>query len=300
MSVTSVPFWQQSQNWRASQTKANAALAFATSNSVLGARASTAQPNAFGATMLSSAMSAAILAAQEAANRLNKATVNLSGVPTRSVANVAVQVTFAGSVSGTATFGAVGPSASGGFQFLSGAALKAAFAAAMIGQKSHGEAIDTVSVSGNTLTASTSGANPHTVFTLSLAPSSGLYTFTLVNPIDLPVSRLDKFTTLNLSGLLQAVKADGTTMGLSNSVVIQVHNGQGIANGTPTSGTVFEGGLAYTGPNLPAGTTPSKSIATKPNRSIKYTPPINPLTGRGYVATSAAARATTASINIFA
>jgi len=104
-----------------------------------------------------------------------------------------------------------------------------------------------------------------------------MWTFTLVNPIDLPSSKIDQlkdqFTTLNLSGLMQAVKSDGTTMGLRDNVTIEVHNHLGSATGTATAGIVHEGGLAYTGPSTTAAT-------AKP---AKYRPPINPLTGRGYV-----------------
>src|SRR5437016_5752573 len=81
-------------------------------------------------------------------------------------------------------FGDDGPSASGGFQFVTGSKLTDAFNLAMLAEKSNGSAIDTVSVTGNTLTASTSGSDAHPVFTVTLHPNSGLWTFTLVNPID--------------------------------------------------------------------------------------------------------------------
>jgi hypothetical protein len=147
-------------------------------------------------------------------------------------------------------------------------------------------------VSGNTLTGSTSGLNAHAVFTLTLKPNSGLYTFKLANPIDLPISRLDKFTTMNLSLLVHAVMSDGTTAPLPNSAVVEVHNGLGAADGTAHKGVVHEGGLAYTGPN----NTPPPSKA--PAARLKYTPPINPLTGRAYSAAGSAITANADSLNI--
>jgi hypothetical protein len=247
----------------------------------------------FGATVMNSSTGMAVLAAQQAADRVNaKAKAVTSNVPTKSVANVGTQVTFSGSLANPDVFATTGPAQNGGYHFLSGAALKNAFNLAMLGKKSHGDAVDTVSVSGNTLTGSTSGLNAHAVFTLKLKPDSGLYTFTLVNPIDLPTSRLDKFTTMNLSLLVHAVRADGTTAPLPKSAVVEVHNGLGAANGTAHAGVVHEGGLAYTGPNNTPP--PSKAPAAHP----KYVPPINPLTGRAYSAAGSAITANADSLNI--
>jgi hypothetical protein len=275
--VSPISFWQQSQNWRAAQTSFNSQFAGDGGLSAFEGGLSAPKPDNFATTQISSSSSAAVLAAQQAVARVNKANTDKTGTPAKSVLNIADQVNFSGALAGLVNFGTVGPSASGGFKFLTGSALTAAFTAAMVGKKSHGDAIDTVSVSGNTLTASTSGTNAHTVFTLSLKPETGMWTFTLVNPIDLPSSKLDKFTTLDLTGLLRAVKSDGTTMGLSDSVTVEVHNGLGSATGTATAGTVHEGGLAYTGP----------STTTTAAKAAKYTPPINPLTGRGYTPTGA-------------
>jgi hypothetical protein len=147
-------------------------------------------------------------------------------------------------------------------------------------------------VTGNTLTGSTSGLNAHKVFTLTLKPDSGLYTFTLANPIDLPNSRLDKFTTMNLSLLMQAVMSDGTTAPLPNRATVEVHNGLGSADGTAHTGVVHEGGLAYTGPN----NTPPPSTA--PAARPKYVAPINPLTGRSYSAAGSALMANADSLNV--
>jgi hypothetical protein len=234
----------------------------------------------------------AVLAAQQASDRVNAATAKLtSNAPAVSVANVATQVTFAGSLASPGVFGTTGPAQSGGFQFLTGDALKNAFTLATLGQKSNGDPVDTVSVSGNTLTASTSGINAHAVFTVTLKPSSGLYTFTLLNPIDLPTSKVDKLATLNLSLLVHGVKADGTQVTLPNSAVVEVHNGLGSADGTAHKGVVHEGGLAYTGPtNTPAPTGP----VARP----KYVAPINPLTGHPYSAAGSALAANAGAVNV--
>jgi hypothetical protein len=247
----------------------------------------------FGATVMNSSTGMAVLAAQQAADRVKaKAAAVTSNVPTTSVANVATQVTFSGSLAIAGDFTATGPAANGGYHFLSGTALQNAFNLAMLGKKSNGDAVDTVSVTGNTLTGSTSGLNAHKVFTLTLKPDSGLYTFNLANPINLPTSRLDKFTTMNLSLLMQAVMSDGTTAPLPNRAVVEVHNGLGSADGTAHKGVVHQGGLAYTGPN---NTPPPAKVAAV---HTKYVPPINPLTGRAYSAAGSAISANADSLNI--
>jgi hypothetical protein len=308
MFVSSTSFWQQDQqNWSTSQSNhgtsvltGSAKALFAGSNNA-SAGTSSAASNAldallgpFGATVMNGSTGMAVLAAQQASNRVSAATAKLnSNAPTKSVANVGTQVTFSGSLSDADIFGTTGPAQNGGFHFLTGTALQNAFNLAMLGKKSAGDPVDTVSVTGNTLTASTSGLNAHPVFTLSLKPDSGLYTFTLANPIDLPTSKLDKFTTLNLSLLVQAVKADGTTAVLPNSAVVEVHNGLGAANGTIHKGEVHEGGLAYTGPNNTPP--PSTALAARP----KYVPPTNPLTGHAYTTTGSAVAATSNAVNLF-
>ena len=305
-----VSLWQQNQNWSAAQANrlsadetlaATSAQLFGTSNATRSnmspaEKALQATLGPFGSTIMNSSTGTAVLAAQQAANRVNAATAKLKSfnAPAKSVAGVSTQVTFSGTLAGAADFGTTGPAPDGGFKFLSGEALKTGFTVAMIGRKSHGEAIDTVSVTGNTLTASTSGLNAHPVFTMTLKPDSGLYTFKLVNPIDAPTTKgkEDKFTTLNLSLLVQGVKADGRTMVLPNSAVIEVHTGLGRARGTASLGVIYEGGLAYTGPTKTAA--PSKAPVKRP----KYVPPVNPLTGRGYSAKGSAAAATSNVINI--
>src|SRR4030081_2435214 len=203
MFVNTTSFWQQNQQMWAPDVNNRApgssvlaaspgALFKGASNGSTSAasRALDAMLGPFGATVMNSSTGMAVLAAQQAADRVKaKAAAVTSNAPTRSVANVATQVTFSGSLAIAGDFTATGPAANGGYHFLSGTALQNAFNLAMLGKKSNGDAVDTVSVSGNTLTGSTSGLNAHTVFTLTLKPNSGLYTFTLANPIDLPTSR---------------------------------------------------------------------------------------------------------------
>jgi hypothetical protein len=261
-----------------------------------------------GSTIANASSAADLLAAKRASDRVNEKVANLkSNAPKTSDANVSTQVTYTGSLSSLVDFGSTGPSPAGGFKFLAGDTLQKQFKAAMGALKSNGDPIDTVTLSGTTIIASTSGLNAHPVFNLSLKPNSGTFTFTLRNPIDMKASRLDKITSLDLSGLVQAVKADGTAVPLTNGILIQVHNGKGHAaptkiqqhdllgniTGLLDGGAIFQGGLAYTGPN----NTPPAAKSTKPT---KYTPPTNPLTGRGYAATSEAAAATFGTINIFA
>ena len=308
MFVNATSFWQQNQqNWNAQGAQANGSSVLAASAATLfkGANNASSSSNSassqaldallgpFGATVMNSSTGMAVLVAQQASDRVNAATAKLSSnAPTTSVANVGTQVTFSGSLASPGVFGTAGPAQSGGYQFLSGTALQSAFNLAMLGKKSNGDAVDTVTVSGNTLTASTSGLNAHPVFTLALKPASGLYTFTLVNPIDLPTSKLDKLSTLNLSLLVNAVSSDGKTATLPNSAVIEVHNGLGAADGTAHAGVVHEGGLAYTGPNnTPA---PSTAPAARP----KYVAPINPLTGKPYSAAGSAITANAISLNV--
>ena len=300
---TSTSFFKQDQSWFTSQASTSAAALAATTTALFSTPSSAASSSSssssssgatssaessllgpVGLTLMNASTGAAVLAAQEASDRTAKQTAALkSGQPSTSALNVSTQVTFSGALS--ANFGTAGPSEAGGFQFQTGSALQAAFKAAVTGLTSNGDAIDTVAVTGNALTASTSGTNAHPVFTLSLKPDSGLYTFTLDNPIDQKISRLDQSSTLDLSGLVQAVQSDGGTIALPNSAVIQVHNGVGAATGTASSGAVYEGGLAYTGPdNTPAPTTPAKPTP--------YSAPINPLTGKGYSAAAGAAAAT--------
>jgi hypothetical protein len=308
----SISFYSQDQSWfSANSASSNAASATslfntpATQANNTSATVGGATPNgsasgmsssesamlgSVGTIMMNASTGKAVIAAQEASNRAN-AVQNVStedGQPTKSVANVATQVSVTGSLSSFADFGSVGPSSSGGFEFLTGSALQSAFTNALTGVSSNGEPVDTVTVIGNTLFAETSGTNAHVVFQLALKPQSGTYTFTLDQPIDQKKTLIPESKTIDLSSLVQAVANDGTTQSLPSSLVIKVANKLGNSKQTANGGTVHEGGLAYTGPNNTTATTTSKT----PAKPKPYTVPINPLTGRGYSKAAGAAAAT--------
>jgi hypothetical protein len=250
----------------------------------------------FGTILMNASTGRAVIAAQEASNRAN-ATSNVSirdGQPTKSVANVATQVSVTGSLSSFADFGSVGPSSSGGFEFLTGSALQKAFTNALTGVTSNGEPVDTVTVIGNTLFGETSGTNAHVVFQLALKPQSGTYTFKLDNPIDQKKTLIPESKSIDLSSLVQGVANDGTTQSLPSSLVIKVANKLGNSKQTSNGGTVHEGGLAYTGPDNTTSTTTSKT----PAKPKPYTVPTNPLTGRGYSSAAGAAAATFGATNL--
>jgi hypothetical protein len=309
MFVSTPSFWQQDQSWNTGSTNqlGSASVFSASASTLFGGNSAASSSTAtsadkalqatlgpFGATVMNASTGAAVLAAQQATNRVNAATAKVSNnQPAVSVGNVASQTTFAGSAAVAGVFGSSGPASNGGYQFVSGDALQKAFSVAMIGKTSNGDAIDTVTVTGNTLIAATSGVNAHQVFRLALKPDSGLYTFTLVNPVDLKASRLDQSVTMDLSPLIHAVRSDGSTASLQNSTVIEVHNGLSSSNEAGGHGMVYEGGLAYTGPTntVPAAT-------TKPAAPVKYVAPVNPLTGYPYSAAGSSLTANASAVNV--
>ena len=293
MFVGATPFWRLNQSWYSGQSAANSryfgGISFfggnAYGNSIENTiSAATTAMNALGSATMSYYMDAAILAAQQGVDRVNKAAAAKNdGGLNKPVGDISNQVTFSGALSGLVNFGADGPSASGGFRFLSGTALKDAFNLAMLAERSHGEAIDQVSVTGNMLTASTSGPEAHPVFTITLQPDSGMWTFKLLNPIDGTPDKTTNFVTaLNLSGLMQGVKSTGKTIALPSNIIVSVYGDLGSASGKANRGSVHQAGLVYTPPAKIA--TPLTVIQRTP-----YTPPINPATGYAYVTTSAIA-----------
>jgi len=285
MFVSNVPFWQQNQNWYANQaTNSSSQIDAATA-------VAAAVMSSIANILTNNSADAGVIAARMGVARLAQATAAKLAANAKSAGDIGNQVTFSGSLAGTVDFGATGPSVIGGFQFVSGSAGTDELKSAMIGRTSHGSPIDAVSFLGNTLTASTSGADAHPVFTLTLQPNSGLWTFKLVNPIDGVASSRDSFvTTLNLSGLMQAVKYTGETIALPNNIIVYIYGDQARATGTATEGGIHQGGLTYTPPDKIV--TPVEVIERP-----AYTPPINPATGHAYVTTSASAAGSL--VNIF-
>jgi hypothetical protein len=203
------------------------------------------------------------------------------------------QSTISGALSDATNSGVLDPSVSGRFQFVSGSKLKNAFKLAMTAEKSNGDAIDTVSVIGNTLTASTSGPEAHPVFTITLHPDSGLWTFKLLNPLNGTPDQTTKFvTSLDLSGLMQGVKSTGETMALSSSIMVNIYGDLGSASKTTSGGSVHQGGLVYT---------PPAKIVTPVTvmHQMPYIPPINPATGYRYV-TASSISSTGTGVNVIA
>ena len=287
--MTSVSFWRQNQSFFASQASFNATYYsgpsfFGSSNSSnqtdVATNAASTLMNSISSVSQNYFVEAGILAAQQGNDRINAAQAAKDAGPQKLAGDLGNQITFSGSLAGVVDFGADGPSSTGGFQFKTGQDLTDAFNFAMLAEKSHGDPIDTVSVTGNTLTASTSGDNAHPVFSITLQPNSGLWTFKLLNPVDGAPTGDDKYvTSFNLSRLMQGVKSTGETIALPNTISVSIHGDQDYASGTAIAGTIHQGALQYTAPT---------NIVSQPTviQKSAYKPPVNPLTGYAYVSTS--------------
>lgn len=268
------------------------AAATSTSNSIL---------NAFGLIATNASMSAAILAAQEGNNRVNQQTAQLNTATNKPAGDLSSQVTFQGSLG--VNFGASGPASGGAYHFLSGSDLQTAFKVAFGAKMSEGETIDTVSVVGNTMTGSTSGPKAHDVFTLTLTPDTGLYTFKLLAPID-QTTKKGSYNPIYLQGLMQAVSANGQKQALP-SIEIDVYNNYGSVTSQGNWALLHEGSLTYNAPNgiassssSTSGTRGSSSSSTSAS-STKYTPPTDPRTLHGYTTSTSASLGVINSLNIF-
>ena len=101
-----------------------------------------------------------------------------------------------------------------------------------LGLTSHGQTVDFVAISGDTLTAWTGGGpsdpTAHDVFTLTVG-GDGTYTFTLESPLDHPDAghatpgpEVADSITLDLSGLVQAIDFDGDAITLSADFAVTV------------------------------------------------------------------------------
>ena len=182
------------------------------------------------------------------------------------------------SVAGLVDFGTSGPGPIP-FQFVSAAT--ASTWIANLGLASHGEAVDTatISLSGNieTLIASTSGAGAHEVFSLTLNESTGVWTFTLINPLDEPNPghlttgpAVEDVVALDLSGLVIATADNGTSVTLASDFSISVTDDVPVLTTGTQVGTVDEAGLISgtpgdfygTGNDPGAATSISGSLAT--------------------------------------
>jgi Domain of unknown function (DUF5801) len=314
--VMSISFWAQNQASRAAATAANDQLfsntgavskLFTAGNpsasaipSVLSVQDPNSIINGFGQAFLNSAMNSAILAAQEGNNRVKQLTNAALGNNTPPGGDLSSQVTFSGSLG--VNFGKDGPAMGGGYRFASGAALQTAFKVAFGAKMSNGEAVDTVSVVGNTMTGSTSGPNAHDVFTLTLHPDSGLYTFQLLAPIDQKTTK-GSYNAIFLQSLFQAVSSTGQQMQIP-TVEMDVYNDYGSVSSQGNWALLHEGALTYQAAQAAANAASSSSssspgTSTGSGSSKTYTPPTDPRTNYGYTTSTSAALGVINSINIF-
>jgi hypothetical protein len=315
--MSSISFWAQNQAAHAAASAANdrlfsdtsVAKLFTSGNpsasqipSVLSTPSPYAVINAFGQAFLNGSMNRAILAAQEGADRVKVLTAQQQGnsLPPPS-GDLSSQVTFSGSLG--VNFGKDGPAAGGAYHFVSGAALQTNFKAAFGAKMSEGELIDTMSVLGNTMTGSTSGPNAHDVFTLTLHPDSGMYTFQLLAPIDQKTTK-GSFNSVYLQSLFQAVSSTGQKMQMP-TVEMDIYNDYGTAQSQGNWALLHEGSLTYKDPNsidlsnsdaVSAATGSGSSASTSPT---PYKPPTDPRTTYGYTTSTSASLGVINSVNIF-
>jgi hypothetical protein len=261
--------------------------------------------NTFGQIYLNHSMNQAILAAQAGNDRVKTLTAQQQGNSSPPPAgDLSSQVTFSGSLG--VNFGADGPAPGGAYHFVSGATLQTNFKAAFGAKMSDGEFIDTVSVVGNTMTGSTSGPKAHDVFTLTLHPDSGMYTFQLVAPIDQKTTK-GSFNSVFLQSLFQAKSSTGQSMQMP-TVEMDIYNNYGSVQSQGNWALLHEGALTYTDPStvtlsntddVSAATGSGTTSSTAKSASKAYTPPTDPRTTYGYTTSTSAALGVINSVNIF-
>jgi hypothetical protein len=255
--------------------------------------------NTFGQAFLNQAMSSAILAAQEGNDRVSKQNATLNTSLNRPAGDLSSQVRFDGSLG--VNFGSNGAPMGGGYSFKSGADLKTAFKVAVGAKLSEGEAVDTFSMNGNTMTGSTSGDNAHDVFTLSLDPVAGTYHFQLLAPIDTKTTK-GSFSSVFLQGLFQAKDATGTKLSIP-TVELDIYNDYGSVSSQGNWALLHEGSLTYKDPSTVQSSTSdltNQLTGSSTSTSSKtYTPPTDPRTLHGYTTSTSAAMGVINSVNIF-
>ena len=317
--MSSISFYAQNQAAQAAAAAANDRLfndttvskLFTSGNpsasqtpSVLSTPSPYAVINGFGQAFLTGSMNRAILAAQEGNDRVKALTAKQQGNGSPPPAgDLSSQVTFSGSLG--VNFGVDGPAQGGGYHFVSGTALATNFKAAFGAKMSNGEFIDTYSILGNTLTGSTSGPNAHDVFTLTLHPDSGLYTFQLQAPIDQKTTK-GSFNAVYLQGLFQAVSSTGRKMSIP-TVEMDIYNNYGSVSSQGNWALLHEGALTYKDPStvtlsntIDVANATSGATGSGTSTSAKaYTPPTDPRTTYGYTKSTSAALGVINSVNIF-
>ena len=325
---SSISFWTQDQsqwtsaaayNQQLDTETANISKMFAATgasssssaapNVLTAAAGSSSIINGFGQAFLSNQVNSAILAAQEGNDAVAQATAAAEGNNLAPAGDLSSQVTFDGSLG--VDFGTAGAAPGGAYHFVSGSALQTAFQVAFGSQTSDGEAVDTVSMDGNTMTGSTSGPNAHDVFTLSLDSTSGTYSFQLLAPIDQTSNNQGASQTVYLQGLFQAVDAKGQQMQMP-TVEMDIYNDYASVTNQGNWAQLHEASLTYQPPGTTTADASSDSSTstdstssdgstsgTDSSSSATYTPPTDPLTGYAYTANSSAALGVINSVNIF-
>ena len=153
------------------------------------------------------------------------------------------------------------------------------------------------------MTGSTSGPNAHDVFTLTLHPDSGMYTFQLLAPIDQKTTK-GSFNSVYLQSLFQAVSSTGQKMQMP-TVEMDIYNDYGTAQSQGNWALLHEGSLTYKDPNsidlsnsdaVSAATGSGSSASTSPT---PYKPPTDPRTTYGYTTSTSAGLGVINSVNIF-
>ncbi|WP_413717014.1 DUF5801 repeats-in-toxin domain-containing protein, partial [Silicimonas sp. MF1-12-2] len=122
-------------------------------------------------------------------------------------------------------FGADGPAAGGGYALAwAGDGSENVAASTWLANLDGGDpfysggvAIDTATVSGNTLKAY---AGTTEVFELSINPTTGVWTFTLKAALDHDLVQGENILTLNLGGAMTATDFDGDTIPLSDDAIV--------------------------------------------------------------------------------
>ena len=315
---SSISFWAQNQAAHAAAASANDRLFSDTSTaklftsgnpsasqtpSVLSTPSPYAVINTFGQVFLNASMNRAILAAQQGNDRVKALTAQQQGNSLPPPAgDLSSQVRFSGSLG--VNFGKDGPAAGGGYHFVSGAALQTNFKAAFGAKMSQGEFIDTVSVIGNTMTGSTSGPNAHDVFTLTLQPDTGMYTFQLLAPIDQKTTK-GSFNAVFLQSLFQAVSSTGQKQSIP-PVEMDIYNDYGSVQSKGNWALLHEGSLTWKDPNsVDLTNTDAVSAATgsgatsAKSSTTPYKPPTDPRTTYGYTTSTSAGLGVINSVNIF-
>jgi hypothetical protein len=251
-------------------------------------------------------MNAAVLAAQEGNDRVAEMNAEAAGNNVAPAGDLSSQVTFDGSLG--VDFGTAGPAMGGGYSFLSGTDLQTAFKVAFGAKMSGGEAIDTFSMNGDTMTGSTSGPNAHDVFNLSLDPGTGMFSFQLVGPIDQPATK-GSYSPIYLQGLFQATNSSGQAQALP-TVEMDVYNDYGAVQSQGNWALLHEASLTYQPPSAATASASSSSTTSSGSASTSstsgsttsattYTPPTDPMTGYAYTANASAAMGVINSVNIF-